>query len=77
MSRAGVFAPALSSPSPLEALCTAAALQVRSGRQRAAVIGDLHDLAVALAVEGREQFAPAILDVIDRLGGWCAPELRI
>ena len=77
MSRAGIFELALTSASPLEALCTTAALQVQSGRQRTAVIGDLHELATALQVEGRVDFAPAILDVIDRLGGWCAPELRI
>lgn len=77
MSRAGIFGPALTSPTPLESLCTTAALQVQAGRQRTAVIGDLHELATALQIEGRDDCAPAILDVIDRLGGWCAPELRI
>ena len=77
MSRAGVFRSALLAERPFEELCRTAAALVQQGRQRIAVIGELHELIIALQIEGHDEAAPAILGVIDRLGGWCRPEMRI
>jgi hypothetical protein len=72
-----VFGSALVAEHPFEEMYTLAARLVRQGRQRLHLVEELHQLSTALRVEGNGEAGAIVLRVMDCVGGWCTPEMRI
>lgn len=77
MVTAGILRSALASDRPFDELSATASRLVAQGQPRPALVGELHRLSTALQVTGNGQAGAIVRSVMDRLGGWCAPELRI
>lgn len=72
-----LFRSALASERPFDELSRLAMRVVRQGQHRPHVICELHQLSTALQFEGRREAGAVVLSVMDRVGGWCAPDMRI
>lgn len=72
-----MFRSALTSDHPFEELSRVAMRLVRQGQQRLQLVEELHRLSTALRFEGRGDAGALVLSVMDRVGGWCTPDMRI
>jgi len=77
MSRAGEFGSALIAERPFDALYALAKRQVGEGKQRLRLVEELHQLSIALSVEGHGEVGAVVRGVMDCVGGWCTPDMRI
>ncbi len=68
---------ALRSDQPFTVLRDVVQRQLRAGRDRQALEAELQELRERLQVSGRDNDEDVVLDIMDCLVGWCAPQARL
>lgn len=77
MERLVLLRECASSRAPERSLNDAVARMIAAGVDRSLVLADLHALRAELRALKDEEGEDAVLDVMDRVIGWCSPHMRL
>jgi hypothetical protein len=77
MSVPGPFLEALDHPNALQALREVASTSLREGATQAEVLDALEQVRAQIRTEGRDADEDKVLELMDMVGGWSAPHMKL